>query len=74
MLQATIEVFKTNVRGARDAIMLAEALHERLPGSQVTFDLDDCDKVLRIKHSAVIPSEITALLHLHGFTCELLED
>ena len=74
MTALTIEIFKTNVQRARDAIMLANVLFERMPGSLVTFDLEDCDKVLRIKHSAVIPNEVTALLQLHGFSCQVLED
>lgn len=74
MTAITIEIFKTNVQRARDAIMLANVLFERLPGSHVSFDLDDCDKILRVKHDAVIASEITALLKLHGFMCEVLDD
>lgn len=74
MTAITIEIFKTDVQRARDAIMLANVLFECMPGSLVSFDLEDRDRILRVKHSAVIPGEITALLKLHGFSCEVLED
>lgn len=74
MSAITIEIFRTNVQRARDAIMLANVLFERMPGSHVSFDLDDCDKILRIQHSKVIATEITSLFQLHGFSCEVLED
>jgi hypothetical protein len=70
----TIEIFKTNIRGARDAIMLADLLHEYIPGSRVSFDLEDCDRIMRIKNCRVAPDKVNSLLQLHGFSCEVLED
>jgi hypothetical protein len=74
MRTVSIEIFRTNVQRARDAIMLANVLFERMPGSHISFDLDDCDKILRVKHTTIIPHEVTNLLRLHGFICEVLED
>jgi hypothetical protein len=37
------------------------------------FDLDDCDKILRIDSEENIVLKITGLLNTHQFNCEELE-
>jgi len=37
------------------------------------FDLDDCDKILRIDSEENIVLKITGLLNIHQFFCEELE-
>lgn len=44
----TIEVFKTNINCADQAKQLVEQIHKTFAGYKANFDLDDCDKVLRI--------------------------
>ena len=68
-----IDVFKTNVQEAGQGKMIIEMLLGYFPGSEISFDLEDCDKVLRIKHNGSVAS-IKALLNKHSFSCEELQD
>jgi len=44
-----------------------------LPKAKWNFDLDDCDKILRIDSEENIVLKITGLLNIHQFFCEELE-
>lgn len=44
-----------------------------LPKAKWNFDLDDCDKILRIDSEENIILKITDLLNTHQFNCEELE-
>ena len=44
-----IEVFKTNVQEFSEAQKLVALLRKHFPNSKINFDLDDCDKVLRVE-------------------------
>jgi hypothetical protein len=71
-----VEVFKTNVEELYHANMLIAEIHKRFPGYKANFDLDDCDKILRVKASSEIipPVPIILLLKLYGFHAEVLPD
>jgi hypothetical protein len=43
------------------------------PKAKWNFDLDDCDKILRIDSEENIVLKITGLLNIHQFFCEELE-
>ena len=68
-----VEVFKTNVQTVAEATRLTGMLHHHLPGSIVSFDLQDCDKVLRIEHHAPDVEQVIGLLQGSGYVCSLLE-
>ena len=44
-----------------------------LPKAKWNFDLDDCDKILRIDSEENIVFKIIDLLNIHKFYCEELE-
>lgn len=67
-----IEVFKTNVQEAEQSQMLIGKLLEHFPDSAVNFDLEDCDKILRIHASSICHKTIIELLNSHGYYCEVL--
>ena len=67
-----VEVFKTNVRQKRQAKMLLCRLLEQFPSFRINFDLEDCDKVLRIEATQVCIETTIKLLNSHGFECEVL--
>ena len=67
-----VEVFKTNVQKAAQAKRIVAALLQCFPGCLVNFDLDDCDKILRVEAPEVIACNITAMVNHYGFTCEVL--
>jgi hypothetical protein len=68
-----IEVFKTNVPDKLIAQSISEELLILLPNSKVNFDLEDCDRILRVESEKIIPTEVTEILSSKGFLCEVLE-
>jgi hypothetical protein len=68
-----IEVFKTNVQDKVIAEKITGELVNLIPNSKVNFDLDDCDKILRVESEKIVPTEVTEILSSRGFLCEVLE-
>lgn len=68
-----IYVFKTSVKTKIQAKKLKPHIDKVLPNSKWNFDLDDCDKVLRVDSEENIISRIISLLHSHNFHCEELQ-
>ncbi len=46
-----VEIFKTNVNNKKQAGKVLKTLNARLPAYLFNFDLDDCDRILRVKSS-----------------------
>jgi hypothetical protein len=69
-----VEVFKTNVHKVNQAKKLTRRLLEYFPGYIINFDLEDCDKILRIKAETIDTKEINSILNNFGFNCEELPD
>lgn len=67
-----IEVFKTNVQEESQCKIIIEKLLEHFPNSSINFDLEDCDKVLRIHAPAISNTKIIDVLNFHGYSCEVL--
>ena len=67
-----IYVFKTSVDSEAKFKSAATLLNQLLPESQWNFDLEDCDKILRVHASSICNDSIIKLLNLHGFYCEVL--
>lgn len=44
----TINVYKTDVDDPIVAEEIVETIHNTFPGSEANFDLEDCDRVLRV--------------------------
>ncbi|HEU4717171.1 MAG TPA: hypothetical protein VFU15_05040 [Bacteroidia bacterium] len=70
-----IEVFKTNVDSEEKAEEAMKLLNEKLAGCEISFDVQDCDHVLRIdSQEEHLTGKIIALLSGMGFQCETLSD
>ncbi len=67
-----VEVFKTNVEDKLIADKITAEL-KTLFGGNINFDLDDCDKILRVESEEVIPEKISEVLICKGFVCEILD-
>ncbi|EDM38923.1 hypothetical protein PBAL39_22660 [Pedobacter sp. BAL39] len=65
-----IVIFKTNVANTTDLEMLKPQLDEHLIGSRWNFDLEDCDKILRVESAHEITESVIKLLQENGFFCE----
>jgi len=46
-----VEVFKTNVNSKSATQSIIHQLEEIVPGAKINFDLEDCDKILRVETS-----------------------
>jgi hypothetical protein len=68
-----VEVFKTDVKQRKQAAGLITALLQAFPMHCINFDLDDCDRILRIEGNNICVTTITQVLNLQGFNCEVLE-
>lgn len=44
-----VEVFKTNVEESVHACMLVDQIHKTFKNYKANFDLEDCDKILRVE-------------------------
>ncbi|MES2276935.1 MAG: hypothetical protein V4592_12985 [Bacteroidota bacterium] len=67
-----IEVFKTDVQQPGTANLLIAKLILLFPGSRVNFDLEDCDRVLRVEGENICCEKIARLLKISGYCCEVL--
>lgn len=67
-----VYVFKTSVETEKDIRKLGFHLDELLLGARWNFDLDDCDKILRIESTADVAESVITLLLISGFDCEEL--
>ena len=68
-----VEVFKTNVAAVSDADSLVALLQQCIPGSRINFDLEDCDKVLRIEGTNFAAGNVIRLVEEKGYACCPLE-
>jgi hypothetical protein len=71
-----VEVFKTNVSNPKQAKMLLDQIHKVFNSYTANFDLEDCDKILRVKSGwgFIEHARLIALLKTFGFHAEVLPD
>ena len=67
-----VEVFKTNVQHRELAEQLASILRDRFAFFKINFDLEDCDKILRVEGKQICVETIIEILSTHGLACEVL--
>lgn len=68
-----IYVFKTSVKKKSEVRKLKPALSSILPAEKWNFDLDDCDRILRIDSDKETVPKIINLLSAHKIDVEELE-
>jgi hypothetical protein len=73
MVETMIEVFKTNVQDIQQSLKTLSKLRQCFPDLRVNFDLEDCDKILRVEGKNVPNKKIIKTLLLEGYHCEVLE-
>lgn len=69
-----VEVFRTNVQETSNVSFLLQRLREDFPHCRINFDLDDCDRILRLEGEGICPITVSDLLQNHGFHCSVLDD
>ena len=68
----SVEIFKTNVLSEFQAETVLSLLRNIFPEMKINFDLDDCDKILRIAGTEIIPEYISYVMSSLGFECDQL--
>lgn len=68
-----VEVFKTNVEESDQAKKIIDLLLAHFPGNKINFDLQDCDKILRVEGKSFAPEKIMTLVMETGYACKVLE-
>ena len=71
-MKPIVEVFKTNVQHPELAEQLVSILRSRLAVSRINFDLEDCDKILRVEGKQICVELIIEILSTFGLECEVL--
>ena len=67
-------VFKTSVT-QQEQVSKVSALLTSIPHiKRWNFDLDDCDRILRVITDRVLPRHVETVLQTAGFNCQELED
>ncbi len=67
-----VEVFKTNVRYKKYARKVVTEILNHFPELLVSFDLKDCDNVLRVEGSDIKENRIKNIVNAEGYLCEAL--
>ncbi len=68
-----IEIFKTNVQKKSETKHIIAIIKKQFPDYEINFDLEDCDKILRIEALKLKPNEIIKHLNSLGYLCVKLE-
>jgi len=71
-----VEIFRTNVNKSKEAENITRMLSKLMKGYAFNFDLEDCDRILRVASDAdpIDTLTIIKLLNSQNYTCELLTD
>jgi hypothetical protein len=72
ILIETVEVFKTNVQEVEGANLLIQKLLKHFPNYKINFDLEDCDKILRIAGNHINAKVVLEIVWNNGYFCEAL--
>ena len=67
-----IEVFKTNIHTHTDATLVKEKIMLAYPSCLINFDLEDCDRILRIDGHGFLPEKVIDIVCSSGYFCEIL--
>ncbi len=67
-----VEIFKTNVLHHELAEQLTSTLRGQFAFPKISFDLEDCDKILRVEGKQICMEAIIEILSAHGLECEVL--
>nr|WP_233173118.1 hypothetical protein [Flavobacterium sp. ASV13] len=68
-----VEVFKTNVEKETDTNYIIAVIKREFPTYQINFDLEDCDKILRVEGANLQSNQIIKYVNCLGYSCNILE-
>jgi len=71
----TVEVFCTDVQTSESAACILSLISNAHPSYNANFDLEDCDRILRVESTGPIETEkIIAIIQTCGYTISILPD
>lgn len=75
-LKTMVEIFKTNAKNKRLANNILKVLGSHFPSCYFNFDLDDCDRILRVQSecSLIECGRIIQIVTQHSVEVCLFED
>ena len=75
MAERRVLIFKTTVTRHREVKQLRPVLNRLIPpGDKWNFDLEDCDRILRVETQNMPVHKVEEALLLNGYFCTELED
>jgi hypothetical protein len=67
-----VEIFKTNVQGEDESKNIIHQLLEHFKEYKINFDLEDCDKILRVEGKDIPSLKIIQVVTTQGYQCKVL--
>lgn len=64
-----VEIFKTNVQKESDTNYIIAVIKRQFPTYKINFDLEDCDKILRVEGVNLQLNHIVEYVNCLGFIC-----
>ena len=71
--QKIIELFKTNLPGEDAVFFVKNKIAETYPNAVINVDLEDTDKVMKLKNETVDRAFVIETLTSMGYLCEVLD-
>lgn len=68
-----VEIFKTNVQKETETNYIIAVIKREFPSYKVNFDLEDCDKILRVEGFELQCDNIIDYVNCLGYTCIRLD-
>ncbi|GGE96528.1 hypothetical protein [Flavobacterium limi] len=68
-----VEIFRTNVQEEADKNHIINGIQTQFPAYKINFDLEDCDKILRVEGDELKPENIVEYVTHLGYVCVPLE-
>ncbi|MFH7017025.1 hypothetical protein [Flavobacterium sp. FlaQc-47] len=68
-----VEVFKTNVQKESDKNDVIAVIQKHFPDYRINFDLEDCDKILRVEAVELQCNHIVDYVNALGYICIRLD-
>lgn len=71
-INTMVEIFKTDVSDLFQGAFITLSIYELFPDYEVSFDLFDYDKILRIEGQKIDVNKVIELVRKEGYQCQLV--
>lgn len=76
MSKEMVEVFRTNIDAPEQAQVILAMIGKRFPEYRINFDLDDCDRIMRVSADdrEIDSIKLCSMVNRLGYSIEILPD